>query len=162
MSRTRVRRIVVLSAILAAGCAALVSATPGLSFVTTPYVRATSPVRINLKTRPHELNDVLVQQVVGQPDGYSGWHSHPGYGIVVVKSGAAALYDGDSPACNPRYVGGGEVFVEEPGHVHLVKSVGSVPYEAYATFVLPFGAAPRTDVPRPENCPCQLDNSCAQ
>jgi quercetin dioxygenase-like cupin family protein len=162
MAKTRRWKIVTLSAILTAVCAALVSATTGSSFTTTQFVRSTSTVRINIKTHPHELNDVLVQKVVGQPDGYSGWHSHPGYGIVAVKAGVAALYDGDDQACNPKYVGAGEVFVEEPGHAHLVKSVGNVAYEAYATFILPPGVPPRNDVtPGPANCPCTLDNSCA-
>jgi quercetin dioxygenase-like cupin family protein len=154
MLRARVWQSVVLSTILAGGCAALVSATTGSKFVTTALVRSTSTVRINLKTHPHELNDILVQKVVGQPDGYSGWHSHPGHGIVAVLSGRVALYDGDDPACNPRYVGAGDVFIEEPGHVHFVKNVGSDVYEAYSTFVLPPGVAARTDVtPSPGNCP---------
>jgi len=52
-----------------------------------------------------------------------------------------------------RYVSAGEVFTEEPGHVHFVRNEGTVPYEAYATFVLPVGVPSRTDAPSPGNCP---------
>jgi len=128
-------------------------ANPGFMFVTTPLVRSTAATRISIKTRPHTLNDVLVQSVVGQPGGYSGWHSHPGYGIVAVRAGVVAIYDGDDPTCTPRYIGAGEVFTEEPGHVHFVRNEGDVPYEAFATFVLSVGVPSRTDEPDPGHCP---------
>jgi quercetin dioxygenase-like cupin family protein len=128
-------------------------ATPGSAFSTTALVRSTAAVRINVKTHPHTLNDVQVQSVVGQPGGYSGWHSHPGYGIVAVRAGTVAIYDGDDPTCTPRYVSAGEVFTEEPGHVHFVLNEGTVAYEAYATFILPVGVPSRTDAPSPGNCP---------
>jgi quercetin dioxygenase-like cupin family protein len=153
MSRIRVWKNIALSAILALGAAALAWATPGFMFVTTPLVRSTAAVRIDIKTHPHELNDVQVQSVVAQPGGYSGWHSHPGYGIVAVRAGVVAIYEGDDPTCTPRYVGAGEVFTEEPGHVHFVRNEGTVAYEAYATWVLPVGAPVRTDEPSPGNCP---------
>ena len=133
--------------------AGLVWATPGSQFVTTPLARSTAETRINIKTPPRTPHDVLVQAVVGQPGGYSGWHSHPGHGIVVVYSGRIATYDGDDPTCTPKYYSAGEVFTEEPGHVHFVRSEGAVPYKAFATFVLPVGVASRTDVPSPGNCP---------
>jgi hypothetical protein len=83
----------------------------------------------------------------------SGWHSHPGSGIVAVRSGIVAIYDGDDPTCTPNYVSAGEVFIEEPGHVHFVRNEGTVAYEAYATFVLPVGVPSRTDEASPGNCP---------
>jgi quercetin dioxygenase-like cupin family protein len=140
-------------AVAALVAASVAWATPGFLFVTTPLVRSTAATRINIKTHPHVLNDILVQSVVGQPGGYSGWHSHPGPGIVAVRSGIVAIYDGDDPTCTPRYVGAGEVFTEEPGHVHFVRNEGAVAYEAYATFVLPVGAPSRTDAPDPGHCP---------
>jgi quercetin dioxygenase-like cupin family protein len=128
-------------------------ATPGSLFVTTPLARSTAETRINIRTPPRTSHDVLVQAVVGKPGGFSGWHSHPGHGIVVVYSGRIANYDGDDPTCTPKYYSAGEVFTEEPGHVHFVRSEGAVPYKAFATFVMPVGAASRTDVPSPGNCP---------
>ncbi len=144
---------IVVTLALAAIVGTVAWATPGSAFSTTPLVRSTAAVRINVKTHPHTLNDVQVQSVVGQPGGYSGWHSHPGYGIVAVRAGTVAIYHGDDPTCTPHYVSAGEVFTEEPGHVHFVRNEGTVAYEAYATFIMPVGVPSRTDAPNPGNCP---------
>lgn len=144
---------IVVGVVFAAVVATVAWATPGSAFVTTALVRSTAAVRINIKTHPHTLNDVQVQSVVGQPGGFSGWHSHPGYGIVAVRAGTVAIYDGDDPTCTPRYVSAGDVFTEEPGHVHFVRNEGTVAYEAYATFILPVGVPSRTDAPSPGYCP---------
>jgi quercetin dioxygenase-like cupin family protein len=127
--------------------------TPGSLFVTTPLARSMADTRIDIRTPARRDHDVLVQQVVGKPGGFSGWHSHPGHGIVVVYQGRVAIYDGDDPTCTPKYYSAGEVFTEEPGHVHFVRSDGAAAYKAFATFVMPVGVASRTDVPSPGNCP---------
>ena len=157
-----VAKQIAFGAVLALAVAALARATPGSLFAATPLVRSTATigihvmpthVRIDDKTDPAQLNDVLVQKVVAQPGGFSGWLSHPGYGVVAVRAGVVALYDADDPTCTPRYVGAGEVFTEVPGHVHFVRNEGTVDYEAYATFILPVGVPSRTDEPSPGNCP---------
>ena len=84
MSNIRMSKKIPIGVALAVLGGTLAWATPGSLFVTTPLVRSTASVRINVTTHPNELNDVQVQSVVGQPGGYSGWHSHPGYGIVAV------------------------------------------------------------------------------
>lgn len=135
----------------------VVWATAGSSFGTSPFVRSTGGARIKLKTHPNTLNDVLVQKVSADVGGYSGWHSHPGFGIVAVKSGTIAIYDAEDPTCTPTYYGPGEeagaVYTEEADHVHFARNEGTVPFEAYATFVLPVGVPGRTDEPAPGNCP---------
>lgn len=158
----RVAKHVALGATLALAAVAWLRATPGTSFGTTPLVRSTAMagihvmpthVRIDDKADPEQLNDVLVQKVAAAPGGFSGWHSHPGYGVVAVRAGVVAIYEGDDPTCTPRYVGAGAVFTEAPGHVHLVRNEGAVDYEAYATFILPVGVPTRIDEPNPGNCP---------
>ncbi len=162
MGKIRAAERIAVGAGLALAIAAAALATPGSSFGTTPLARSTASsgihvmanhVRIDDKDAPAQTNDVLVQQIVAHPGGYSGWHSHPGYGIVVVRSGVVTLYDGDDPTCTPRTVTAGEVFTEVPGHVHFVRNEGTVDYVAYGTFILPVGAASRTDEPNPGNCP---------
>ena len=138
------------ASLIAAGVA---WATPGSLFVTTPLARSTAETRINITTRARTDHDVLVQAVVGKRGGFSGWHSHPGHGIVVVYSGRVAIYDADDPTCTPKIYSAGEVFTEEPGHVHFVRSEGAAPYKAFATFVMPVGVPSRTDAPSPGNCP---------
>ncbi len=65
--------------------------------------------------------DVMVQRIVIDPGGTSGWHHHPGVVTVVVTSGSVTVLDSD---CNrTRYGPGlpnGAVFTEsgdEPGEV---------------------------------------------
>lgn len=146
------RKQVLLAVALATSAATLLWATPGSGFVATVLQRSTTDARIKIQTHPHDLSDILVQQVTIQPGGNSGWHSHPGPGMVAVKAGMVALYSGDDRTCTPKYVTAGNAFFEEANHVHFVRNVGGVAYEAYATFVLPVGAAARTDEPDPGNC----------
>ena len=45
---------------------------------------------------------------------------------------AYRLYDGDDPTCTPHHVSAGEIFTEEPDHVHSVRKERMVAYEANA------------------------------
>ena len=68
-------------------------------------------------------SDIYVTNNVVSPGGHSGWHTHPGPSLVVVKSGTATLYDGDDPTCTPRVVEAGDWFTDPGGgHVHLVRN----------------------------------------
>jgi quercetin dioxygenase-like cupin family protein len=109
------------------------------------------PVRIELSTP----SDLAVQQVTVDPGGTTGWHSHPGPAVVIVKSGSLTLYDGDDRRCRGTRYSAGKVFIDEGyGHVHIGRNEGTTPAELYVTFLdLPVGAAPRIDVPSPGNCP---------
>jgi hypothetical protein len=120
-------------------------------------IKGQKPVKIKL----HRPSDVAVQQVTIAPGGTTGWHSHPGPAVVIVKSGSFTLYDEDDPSCegttysvdpaNPV----GKVFIDEGyGHVHIGRNEGTTPTELYVTFLdMPVGAQPRIDVPSPGNCP---------
>jgi hypothetical protein len=44
-------------------------------------------------------SDVYVAKNTVDPGADSGWHSHPGPSLVIVKSGAATVYDADDPSC---------------------------------------------------------------
>ncbi len=109
------------------------------------------PVKITLQTP----SDVAVQQVTIAPGGTTGWHSHPGPAVVIVKSGSFTLYDGDDPRCEGTVYSAGKVFIDEGrGHVHIGRNEGTTDTELYVTYLdLPVGAAPRIDVPSPGNCP---------
>ena len=96
------------------------------------------------------------------PGGSTGWHSHPGPAVVIVKSGSLTLYDGDDRRCigtaytaNPATPAVGKVFIDEGrGHVHIGRNEGSTNTELYVTYLdVPVGAAPRIDVPRPGQLP---------
>lgn len=84
-------------------------------------------------------NDVLQAKLVFQPGGDTGWHTHPGPVIVVVKSGA--LTETHSNGCVTVHPAG-SVFYESAGEVHrAVNQTGQVT-EVYVTFISPAGAPP--------------------
>jgi hypothetical protein len=123
--------------------------------------RHSRPVRIML----HKPSDAIVQQVTIAPGGTTGWHSHPGPAVVIVKSGSLTLYDADDRRCTgteyaatpatPTTPAVGKVFVDEGrGHVHIGRNEGAKNAELYVTYLdVPVGAEPRIDAPRPGNCP---------
>ena len=85
----------------------------GVPEITLKTLSPTHQVRI----RTEGLSDVHVTTNVVLPGGTSGWHTHPGPSIVVVKSGTATLYDGDDPTCTPHVVEAGGAFVDIGGGV---------------------------------------------
>ena len=134
-----------------------------------PSKRRTATSTVHHKSRHRRVeielqqpSDAIVQQVTIAPGGSTGWHSHPGPAIVIVKSGSLTLYDGDDRRCkgtsytaNPATPLVGKVFVDEGrGHVHIGRNEGTTNAELYVTYLdVPVGAEPRIDVPHPGNCP---------
>ena len=98
-------------------------------------------------------SDVYIVSNTVTPGGYSGWHTHPGPSLVIVKSGTATFYEGDDPTCTPRVVQAGDAVVDiGGGHVHMVRNEGSVQLELVAFQIIPHGAARRIDAPDPGYC----------
>lgn len=108
--------------------------------------------RIRLKT--HGPSDILQTKIVVQPGGDTGWHTHPGPVIVVVKSGVVNEYH--SNGCVSVH-SAGSVFFEEEGEVHRVVNEGSVAGEAYATFLIPHGTQPLQPAATPVIRGCRPD-----
>src|SRR5687767_7852189 len=166
MSITReAKKYIVSLAIVGSAMAALatvVIATPG-NAVGTIIVRAafTDPVDIKIKLRdegevihvPH-AQDTVMQQIIVPAGGHTGWHSHPGPAIALVKSGVLTLYSGDDPTCTGHPFGLGQGFVDSgQGHVHIARNLTDQPTEVWVTYLdVPPGGSPRIDVPNPGNC----------
>jgi quercetin dioxygenase-like cupin family protein len=89
---------------------------------------------------------------VVQPGGDTGWHSHPGPVIVVVKTGAVTQFH--SNGCVSVHAAG-SVFFESEGEVHRVVNESSVPSESYATFILPHGSPPLQPAADPGSAVCR-------
>jgi hypothetical protein len=127
----RTKRIIILGLAAFGLMAGVAVATPGLLVSASTPVRGTiaEPFKVEtdglveLKTKGPI--DVADQTITIQPGGHTGWHSHPGPALVVIKQGTLTLYDGDE---------------------------GTTPVEVSVTYLLPVGAGPRIDVPRPGNC----------
>ena len=84
-------------------------------------------------------SEVLQADLIFQSGAGTGWHSHPGPVLVVVKSGA--LTEIHSDGCMTVHPSG-SVFFENAGVVHnAVNQTGGVT-EIYATFMSPAGAQP--------------------
>jgi len=98
--------------------------------------------------------DVVMAQITVEPGGSSGWHSHPGGAIIVVKQGSLTVFGSAGNKCETTTYGAGQAFIERPGEVDNVLNLGTSPYVLYVTFPrVPQGASPRTDEPNPGTCP---------
>ena len=99
------------------------------------------------------LSDVYVQNNVWQPNGSTGWHTHPGHSLIIVTAGTVTAYEGNDPTCKPTLYTQGMGFVDPGGdHVHLLRNEGTVPAATIALQLIPAGATRRIDAPDPGNC----------
>jgi Cupin domain len=157
----KTKRIVILGLAALGLMAGVAVATPGLLVSGSTPVRGTidEPFKVEidglLELKTKGPIDVADQTITIQPGGHTGWHSHPGPALVVIKSGTFTLYDGDDPNCAPQVFEAGSAFVDRGGgHVHIGRNEGATAVELSVTYLLPVGAGPRTDVtPEPGNCP---------
>jgi quercetin dioxygenase-like cupin family protein len=103
----------------------------------------------------NNARETVMQQVVIAPGGFTGWHSHPGPAVVLVKSGQLSFYDGEDPSCTVRTYSAGEAFIDRgQGHVHIGRNESpSENLELWSTYLdVPPGEAFRIDAPNPGNC----------
>lgn len=141
-------------------------ATPPSGIVSATVLARASfadPVDIKFKLRGHHnevvivrnAQDTVVQQFVLGPGGTTGWHSHPGPVVVLVKAGELTLYSGDDPSCTSRTYSTGQAFIDTgQGHVHIARNLSpSQNVELWVTyFDVPPGAPFRIDADDPGNC----------
>lgn len=145
--------------------AAVFYMTPGINIVGTVLARGgfTNPTDVRFKIKDGNESvinapnsgETLVQQIVVGPNGSTGWHSHPGPVVVVIKQGTMSFYDADDPTCTVRTYSAGQAFVDKgQGHVHIARNESSEGnLELYATyFDVPAGQPFRIDAPDPGNC----------
>ncbi len=113
------------------------------------YVKVRSKgVRLRIRTG----TDVRTIRQFWDPGGNSGWHSHPGPVIFVLKSGRLRIYDEN---CHGRVLKAGQAFVETPNELMNVRNKSSKRATAYLTILSPAGALPREDGPKP-NPTCRV------
>jgi quercetin dioxygenase-like cupin family protein len=94
-------------------------------------------------------------QLTVEPGGSSGWHSHPGGAIIVVKQGSITVHAAVGSQCQIETYSAGDAFIERPGEVDQVTNNDStMPYILLVTFPrVPTGGSPRIDQPDPGTCP---------
>ena len=143
--------------IFAAAAAALTAipadATPGSGAASTIVARGVTAEKI----KSHSSNqpyDVVVQQITIDPGGKTGWHTHPGNAIAVVKSGTLTIYNGNDPSCTPHNYSAGQVYLDPgDGFVHLGRNETAMPLEIVVTYLdVPPGGSVRVDAADPGTC----------
>jgi hypothetical protein len=105
--RKLVPRLVVAVLALVVGLTGAVSARPGSGASGVVLAQGRMPGRLKIKTR--DASDVVVQQVTLQPGGFTGWHTHPGVVLAVVKAGTLTRYVAD---CTYKTYRTGDAFIE--------------------------------------------------
>ena len=157
-------------AIVAAAVAALAGAalaTPGSGTAGVVAARAAFADVVDLKfsiwddyrgrdnIHVRNAGDTVMQQITFASGGHSGWHSHPGPAVVLIKSGELTFYDGEDESCTGRTFSAGQALIDPgQGHVHFALNQGTTSAEVWVTyFDVPPGLGPRDDAPAPGNCP---------
>lgn len=152
-------------AALVAVCATVAVATPGAGIISgTVFARASFADPTDLKFKINggsqeviqvgNARETVVQQIVIAPGGTTGWHSHPGPVVVLIKSGTMSFYSSEDPTCTARIYSAGQSFVDSgQGHVHIARNEGTTNLELWATyFDVPPGGAFRIDAANPGTC----------
>jgi quercetin dioxygenase-like cupin family protein len=128
------------------------AATPPSGLVQVPLARGTNASNGTIALQVG--TDVAMAQITVDPGGSSGWHSHPGGAIIVVKTGTLTVYRSIGSQCQTATYSAGQAFIERPGEVDQVVNTGTVPYVLFVTFPrVPQGESARIDVPDPGTCP---------
>jgi quercetin dioxygenase-like cupin family protein len=166
-ARRRLTSAAVIAAVIAL-VAGVAMATPGSGASATVVARAAFADHVDLKLsirdgrqgrdNIHVRNaaDTVMQQIQFGPDAFSGWHSHPGPAVILIKSGQLTLYSEDDRECRGRTFSAGQAFIEPPGLVHFAHNPSLTEIaEVGVTYfdVPPDPAGPRIDEPPPGNCP---------
>jgi quercetin dioxygenase-like cupin family protein len=116
LNRRRVLAVTIGLALIAAAAVAVVAlASPGSGTSTSilaPRSTLSESVRLNqerIKFQTKDPTDLVTQQVTFAPGAYSGWHHHPGFILVLVKSGTVTVHDEN---CQTKTYSAGQAFVE--------------------------------------------------
>ena len=135
--------------------------TPGSSVISAPILaRGDFTDRVDIKVKferdgsinvsnAPDAGEVAVQEVTIGPGGTTGWHSHPGPVVVVVKQGTLTYVRSAGGECVDTAYPAGTAFVDPgQGHAHTAFNFGSENLVLIAMyFDVPPGTSPRIDVP---------------
>ena len=127
-------------------------ATPPSGLTNVPLARGTNG---SDGTIPLQAGtDIAMAQITVDPGGASGWHSHPGGAIIIIKQGSLTVHKAIGSQCLIETYSAGQAFIERPGELDQVTNNGTIPYILLVTFPrVPQGDSPRTDEPDPGTCP---------
>ncbi|MEU4500387.1 cupin domain-containing protein [Streptomyces sp. NPDC024089] len=127
------------------GCAAVLGlvrpaavATPGSGVSGTVLAKGTSTGKLEVRT-PDGRTDVTFRTITVEPGGSTGWHTHRGRLIAVVRSGTLTRTLDD---CSVEETPEGSSFIEPSGadHRHIGRNLGTEPVVLWVTYLLPEGS----------------------
>ncbi len=97
--------------------------------------------------------EVVTAELTFEPDGFVGWHTHPGPAIVTVTSGTLTIVN--ELDCVERKYEEGQSFVDPgQGNVHVGYNASGEETRIYAIFFdVPPGGEPTDLLDEPGNCP---------
>lgn len=108
----------------------------------------TNADRIKFQTKAPTEASVVTLTV--EPEGSTGWHTHPGLAVISVAKGTGTLYSTD---CTSQEFSAGEAFIESGADdATLFKNEGSTPVVLTVTFIAPRGKFFHRDEPAPATC----------
>jgi quercetin dioxygenase-like cupin family protein len=162
----KIRLSAAAAALLLMGVAGTALGTPASGVLSAPILARgdfTDPVDVKFKigtdqgivvSNAPDAGEVVVQQITIAPGGTTGWHSHPGPVVVVVKAGALTFVEVEQGICTERTYRAGSAFVDQgQGHAHSAFNRGTENLELIATyFDVPVGGSPRIDQPAAAAC----------
>ncbi|MGW1815775.1 cupin domain-containing protein [Streptomyces sp. NPDC002125] len=113
-------------------------ATPGSGVSGTVVAKGTSESKLKIKP-PNGPTDVTFREITVQPGGSTGWHTHSGQLIAVVKAGTLTRTLDD---CSVEVTPAGTSFIEPAGagHRHIGRNLGTEPVVLWVTYLLPEGS----------------------
>lgn len=98
---------------------------------------AVGKVLDDIDVETSEPSDVRFQQISFGPGSSTGWHTHPGAEIAVVKAGKLVLQR--APGCDEITLAAGQGAFIPGGTPHLAHNDGDEPVEIYTTQIVPAG-----------------------
>jgi quercetin dioxygenase-like cupin family protein len=105
----------------------------------------------HLITRVKGDSDLYVTKHTFQPEGQTGWHSHPGPSLITVIQGTLTVYHDD---CTSETFTAGQSFTDLGcGDIHNVRNEGATEAIDVAVQIVPHGAPRRIDVKNDPGCP---------
>jgi quercetin dioxygenase-like cupin family protein len=150
----RAALVALLTAGLVVGVIAVANGSPGSGFTSVPIARGQSGHHFGVVQ--HKGNDVVTAQNQADPGGSTGWHSHPGTAVVVLRAGQVTVYSEPvgGGKCRVHTYSAGQVFLERPRNEENIVNTGGVPEQAGVTFFnVPHGGGTFIDRPDPGDCP---------
>jgi quercetin dioxygenase-like cupin family protein len=149
------RKNVILLALALAPVLAAVPAMATTGSGTSATILARGVAVDKIVTRGDAPLGAIVQKIAIAPGGTTGWHTHPGSAVAIVRSGTLTIYDATNRHCEGRTYRAGQVYVEPGyGHAHVGRNESRTKaLELVVTYLgVPLGGGVRIDADAPYAC----------